>query len=189
MAKPHERVFALVTALLFLASSIAVSALVVWQINEQKKTDEISQAVNKAQEEQQQKEQNCTIGQADGTKEKVPAVFKPSGDVTKLETKDLEVGSGQEIKSGDCLIVKYHGTLAKDGKKFDGNFDTDKSLKFLFDKGQVIKGWDQGLAGMKVGGTRRIVIPSDLGYGEQATGSIPANADLVFVVKLVKIEQ
>jgi FKBP-type peptidyl-prolyl cis-trans isomerase len=84
--------------------------------------------------------------------------------------------------------MKYYGTLASSGTVFDQNFDKPLALQFTLGKGDVIKGWDEGLVGIKTGGTRRIVIPADKGYGAQAAGSIPANSDLVFVVKLESIK-
>jgi hypothetical protein len=117
-----------------------------------------------------------------------PEIYKPSGKVDKLETTDLQEGSGAAAKNGDCLVMKYYGTLASNGTMFDQNFDKPLALQFTLGKGDVIKGWDEGLPGMKVGGTRRIVIPASLGYGAQAAGSIPANSDLVFVVKLESIK-
>ena len=117
-----------------------------------------------------------------------PEAFKPDGDVTKLTFTDLEAGSGPAAKAGDCLNVKYYGTLASSGETFDGNFSTPQALKFQLGAGTVIPGWDEGLQGMKVGGLRRLVIPSELAYQDQASGSIPANSDLVFVVKLLAIQ-
>jgi FKBP-type peptidyl-prolyl cis-trans isomerase len=119
----------------------------------------------------------------------VPDVYKAPSKVDQLQTTDLQSGTGQEAKAGDCLVMKYYGTLASDGQKFDENFTKNTGFKFKLGAQQVIAGWDQGLVGMKVGGIRRLVLPSNLGYG--ATGSpptIPANSDLVFVVKLESIK-
>lgn len=117
-----------------------------------------------------------------------PKVFIPEGAVGELKHEDLEAGTGAAAKSGDCLIMKYYGTLAKDGTLFDENYTKPAAFAFTLGKGEVIKGWDQGLEGMKVGGTRRLLIPSALGYGAQTAGSIPANADLVFTVELLRIK-
>ncbi|TAH33997.1 FKBP-type peptidyl-prolyl cis-trans isomerase, partial [Candidatus Saccharibacteria bacterium] len=87
-----------------------------------------------------------------------------------------------------CLVMKYQGNLASDGTVFDENYTKDQSLQFTLGAGKVIKGWDEGLVGMKVGGTRRLVIPASLGYGSQSNASIPANSDLVFTVKLEQIK-
>jgi len=99
------------------------------------------------------------------------------------------VGSGPEVKDGDTVHVQYTGTLTS-GKKFDSSYDHGGDpFKVTVGQGEVIKGWDEGLLGMRVGGKRRLRIPSDLGYG--AAGSppdIPANAGLVFEIELVSID-
>ncbi len=119
----------------------------------------------------------------------VPEVYKPEGDVTELQTTDLTEGTGDAAKSGDTVVMKYYGTLASDGTVFDENYTKDTAYTLKLGNGEVISGWDQGLVGMKAGGVRRLVIPSDLAYGEAGRGSIPANADLVFAVKLVRIQK
>jgi FKBP-type peptidyl-prolyl cis-trans isomerase len=121
--------------------------------------------------------------------------FKPSQGTplppgpAKLEVEDVTVGMGPAAKTADTVHVQYTGTLTN-GKKFDSSYDHGGDpFKFTIGKGEVIKGWDQGVVGMKVGGKRKLRIPSDLGYG--ANGSppnIPANAGLVFDVELVKID-
>lgn len=121
--------------------------------------------------------------------ETLPANFEAkNADVTKLKIEDLTTGTGAAAKNGDCLYVKYYDTLAKTGAKFDENFTQSTGLQLQLGSGQVIPGWEQGLAGMKVGGVRRLVIPSDLAYGSAGQGPIPANATLVFLVKLVAIK-
>jgi peptidylprolyl isomerase len=85
--------------------------------------------------------------------------------------------------------MKYYGTLATNGTKFDENFTDTTAFAFTLGQGQVIEGWDKGLVGMKAGGMRRLVIPAAEAYGSQAQGSIPANSDLVFVVKLLRIQK
>jgi len=119
-----------------------------------------------------------------------PAVTKISGPAPKkLIVKDLVVGTGPAAKKGDALTVRYIGALATDGKVFDTNWKPGGQVFPLsLGAGQVIPGWDQGLVGMKVGGRRELIIPSDLAYG--ATGqppTIPANAALVFIVDLESI--
>ena len=119
-----------------------------------------------------------------------PDVYKPSGTVSKLQTTDLTTGKGAAVKSGDCLVMKYYGTLATTGAVFDEDFSKPTGLKFQIGQGQVIPGWDQGILGMKAGGVRRLVIPAALAYGNQSPSpSIPANSALVFVVKLISINQ
>jgi len=116
-----------------------------------------------------------------------PKVTPPSGPApAKLEKKDLVVGTGKEAKAGDTVTVNYVGVLYKGGKEFDASWKRKEPFQFKLGQGQVIKGWDQGVAGMKVGGRRELVIPAELAYGK--TGSppaIPANAPLVFVVDLL----
>jgi peptidylprolyl isomerase len=106
----------------------------------------------------------------------------------RLEIKDLIVGTGTETKPGDSVTVNYVGVLYKGGKVFDASWKRKEPFEFTLGQGQVIKGWDQGLVGMKVGGRRELVIPSELAYGK--TGSpptIPANAPLVFVIDLLNV--
>lgn len=105
----------------------------------------------------------------------------------KLKISDTKVGTGAMAANGDLLVVLYKGTL-KNGTVFDSNTAPDKApFSFVLGDGKVIPGWDQGLVGMKVGGNRKLEIPSKLAYGDQATGSIPANSDLNFDVQLLYI--
>jgi peptidylprolyl isomerase len=116
-----------------------------------------------------------------------PKVTPPSGPPpTKLEKKDLIVGTGAEAKAGETVTVNYVGVLYKGGKEFDASWRRKEPFQFKLGQGQVIKGWDQGIPGMKVGGRRELVIPAELAYGK--TGSpptIPPSAPLVFVVDLL----
>jgi peptidylprolyl isomerase len=164
-------------AVLFLGTGLGVGVVAFWQATHQPKTDTSQQA-------------NTCIVQPISSSAVLakPKAYKPSGEVKTLQTTDLEPGNGQAVKAGDCLTVKYEGTLAN-GKEFDGNFDKPLALEFKVGQGQVIPGWDQGLIGMKVGGTRRLVVPPQLGYGSRSQSSIPANSTLFFVVKVITIEQ
>jgi len=106
----------------------------------------------------------------------------------ELEVIDDAVGKGPDVKSGDKVAVHYTGTLMS-GKKFDSSRDKEKPFEFTLGQGGVIKGWDQGVVGMKVGGKRRLVIPSALGYGEAGSPpNIPANAGLKFDIELMEIK-
>ncbi len=87
----------------------------------------------------------------------------------QLVIEDLQVGAGAEAKSGDSVTVHYRGTLTN-GKQFDASYDRGQPFEFQLGAGQVIKGWDQGVAGMKVGGKRKLTIPPHLGYGERGAG-------------------
>lgn len=108
-------------------------------------------------------------------------------DVTELKIEDIEAGSGAEAKAGDTVSVHYTGWLT-DGTKFDSSVDAGQPFQFALGAGQVIAGWDQGVAGMKVGGKRKLTIPPDMGYGAAGAGGvIPPNATLVFEVELLGI--
>ncbi len=105
-----------------------------------------------------------------------------------LQYKDLTAGTGAVAQAGNTVSVQYTGWLTN-GTKFDSSLDRGQAFEFGLGQNQVIKGWDEGVAGMKVGGTRVLIIPPDLGYGANGSGStIPPNATLVFEVQLVAIK-
>ncbi len=119
-----------------------------------------------------------------------PAVDVPSGQAPsgRLELEDITVGEGAEATSGNSVEVHYVGVSWATGKQFDASWDRGDTFKFGLGQGQVIQGWDQGVAGMKVGGRRRITIPPDLAYGSRgAGGAIGPDETLVFVVDLVDV--
>lgn len=104
-----------------------------------------------------------------------------------LQYEDEVVGTGTEAAAGKTVEVHYTGTFP-DGKKFDSSRDRNRAFSFKLGAGMVIKGWDEGVAGMKVGGKRKLVIPANLGYGARgAPGAIPPNAVLHFDVELLKV--
>jgi FKBP-type peptidyl-prolyl cis-trans isomerase len=107
----------------------------------------------------------------------------------KVKIKDIKVGTGPKAKVGDNVTVDYTGTLTN-GTKFDSSIGK-APYHFQLGGGQVIKGWDLGVVGMKVGGTRKLTIPPELGYGDQGAGGgqIPPRATLIFTVKMLKIEK
>ncbi len=106
-----------------------------------------------------------------------------------LKYEDVKEGTGDAAKSGETVQVHYTGWL-KDGTKFDSSKDRGRPFSFELGAGKVIKGWDEGVAGMKVGGKRKLTIPSELGYGKRGYPPvIPANAELTFEVELLKIDK
>lgn len=104
-----------------------------------------------------------------------------------LEKTDIVVGTGAEAVAGKSVTVHYHGTLTN-GTKFDASRDHGQPFQFTLGRGQVIRGWDEGVAGMKVGGKRKLVIPPDMGYGARGFPPvIPPNSTLVFEVELLGV--
>jgi len=130
-----------------------------------------------------------------GAKQGASPAEAPAPGVTSMQSTQLQAGSGAAIEAGQIAVMQYTGWLyegsAPDnkGRQFDSSRTTGQPFKFALGTGQVIKGWDQGVAGMKVGERRRLVIPSSLAYGDEgAAGVIPPGATLVFDVELVAIE-
>ena len=109
--------------------------------------------------------------------------------MTELKIEDLQIGSGPEVKAGDFVVVHYLGTL-EDGTKFDSSYDRNLPFETQIGVGQVIKGWDQGMMGMKVGGKRKLTIPPELAYGSQGAGDvIPPDSTINFEVELIDVHQ
>ena len=125
---------------------------------------------------------------AQSTGTKMQTISTPSG----LQYIDNKVGTGATAKSGDTLSMHYTGWLyekGQKGKKFDSSVDRGQPFSFPLGAGRVIKGWDEGVAGMKVGGQRSLIIPPQLGYGSSGAGGvIPPNATLLFDVELIAIK-
>jgi peptidylprolyl isomerase len=118
-----------------------------------------------------------------------PAIPKPTGSPpTKLEIEDIVTGKGKTAKKGDKVSVQYVGVAFSTGEEFDASWDRGEPFPFTLGASQVIKGWDEGVAGMKEGGRRKLTIPADLAYGP--TGQPPSigpNETLIFVVDLEKV--
>ncbi len=115
----------------------------------------------------------------------IPADTAPS---YQLELDDLVLGEGDEAAKGQVVEVHYVGVAWSTGDQFDASWDRGQTFKFPLGRGQVIQGWDEGVAGMKVGGRRRITIPPMLGYGKRGVpGVIPPDETLVFVVDLLGV--
>jgi FKBP-type peptidyl-prolyl cis-trans isomerase FkpA len=116
------------------------------------------------------------------------ATMKTRTTASGLAIEDITIGSGKEAKTGDQVTVNYVGKLLT-GDTFDSSYSRNEPFHFTLGLGQVIKGWDEGVAGMRVGGKRQLTIPPALGYGERGAGRvIPPNAVLVFTVELVGVE-
>lgn len=117
--------------------------------------------------------------------------FKPAPqmkNVTGVAVEDLVVGQGETVQSGDTISVHYVGTLTN-GQVFDSSRDRNEPFTFTIGQGGVIKGWDEGLIGMKVGGTRRLTISPEYGYGDRGIGPIPPNSTLIFEVELLNVSR
>lgn len=162
-------------AVLFLVTSVGFSLLVIWQMREKDKKDRV------AKEQITQTEVNKLEGKA-------LANFTPlTNRVIDLQKEDLEVGSGAEVKAGATITAHYTGALTSNGIVFQSSLDNGQP--FTSPLSGLIQGWQQGIPGMKVGGTRRLIIPSVLAYGQNAQPGIPADSDLVFDIKLLDVKQ
>lgn len=169
------RVIFFFLAMLFLIPIVASGVYVIYQSNKdnnkQKETTSLNNSTNS----------NKLAGTQLGN-------FTPlTAPVAQLQTIDTTVGSGAAVKAGDTVTVNYTGALASTGTIFESSLDSGQPATFGLN--QVISGWTNGLPGMKVGGTRRLIIPASQAYGASGQGSIPPNADLVFDVTLISIGQ
>ncbi len=154
--------------------------------NENSGDSALASASQTAGEKSSEKPAEAAKTPTSGPLSKEPTVTIPTGAApTTLVTKDLIVGTGPEAKPGQSVTVNYVGALFHGGKVFDASWKRNEPFVFSLGKGQVIAGWDQGVAGMKVGGRRLLVIPASLAYGAKGSGSIPPNSPLVFVVDLL----
>lgn len=106
---------------------------------------------------------------------------------SKLKIEDIKEGKGTAVKDGDTVVIHYNGTL-EDGTKFDSSYDRKTPFETKIGIGYVIKGWDLGVVGMKVGGKRKLTIPHELGYGKYGVGDIPGFATLIFEMELLAIK-
>lgn len=166
MAKP-QRAFALVAALLLLVSTVGVSGVVIWQMNQQDQKPAESE------------------GKLEGTKLQG---FTPVSDVPELKIIDLKEGTGAVVPEGGSVVAHYTGALAKTGIIFQSSHDSGSPIPFSLNG--VIQGWTKGVPGMKVGGLRRLLIPASLAYGAQ--GSPPVigpNEPLVFDIEVTSLGQ
>jgi FKBP-type peptidyl-prolyl cis-trans isomerase len=169
----HQRVFALIAALLILATAVASGALVIWQINQDNKNAALTKSL-------QANQSSSKEGKLEGTK---LADFTPVAKVDKLQVIDLKEGTGEPIAAGGTITAHYTGAVASTGVIFQSSKDSGQP--FTSPLSNLIKGWQEGIPGMKPGGIRRILIPAAQAYGDQSQPGIPANSDLVFDIELV----
>lgn len=175
MTRKRDRVFAFVGALVFFISGCGIWLAVYTQMHNDNNSANAtgSSSVNNSNKLAGTQLQN----------------FTPVAHIDSLQTVDTTAGTGQEVKAGDTVTVDYTGAVAANGTIFQSSKDTGQTVSFPLSN--VIQGWQNGIPGMKVGGTRRLLIPAAQAYGAtppQGSG-IPANADLVFDVTLHKIGQ
>ncbi|MNF90037.1 FK506-binding protein [compost metagenome] len=105
---------------------------------------------------------------------------------SELQIIDIQLGEGKEAVKGALITTQYTGWL-EDGTKFDSSYDRGKPFQCVIGTGRVIKGWDQGMMGMKVGGKRKLVVPSHLAYGERSMGAITPHSNLTFEIELLEV--
>lgn len=176
-----KRVVALLLAVLFLVTSLAFTGIVVLQMNNPDQATSPNASTDNAQTNQTPQEEDMLQG-------KKLEGFTPMENVTELQKIDLQEGSGEEVKPGATVTAHYTGALTKDGTIFQSSHDFGEPIPFSLE--QVIKGWGEGVPGMKVGGKRRLVIPAALAYGEAGSPpSIGPNEPLVFDIEVVSVEQ
>lgn len=130
--------------------------------------------------------QSCTCERNESESE--PKADSSQEGVDQLVITDIQVGTGAEASNGKTVVVHYRGTFL-DGRIFDSSHDRGEPFVFQLGSGQVIQGWDQGVVGMKEGGTRKLIIPSELAYGERGAGQvIPPNTPLEFEIQLLEVQ-
>jgi FKBP-type peptidyl-prolyl cis-trans isomerase len=178
MARKRERAFAGFFAILFLVTASATTiAVIVTLIQQHDQNTNTAAASSTTTTSKGSKTVNSNQQQGDQL-----ANFTPTPNIPQLQTDDLVVGTGATVKPGDTITANYVGAVAATGTIFQSS-----SQPVSFSLSQVIPGWTAGIPGMKVGGTRRLLIPSKLAYGANPPSGIPANASLVFDVTLTKI--
>lgn len=173
MTRKRDRAFAMFGALLFLITSSALTIAVIYSMTQQHSQNQA--AANQAATNNKAKLTGATM-------QGFTPITTPQ---TQLKVTDTKVGTGATVQAGDTITADYVGALMSNGTIFDASADHGGPQTFSLS--QVIAGWSQGIPGMKVGGTRRLLIPAGLAYGSQSQPGIPANSDLVFDVTVTKI--
>ena len=178
MARNTQRIIALTGAIVFFVSTVAFSGLVIWQLYQDSQGDD-SLATELDTSDMEAPDDGITG-------EPLPN-FEPVASVDELEIIDTQEGDGREAKEGDTVVVHYTGATAADGLIFESSLSGGEPVTFPLEG--LIPGWQEGLPGMKAGGSRRLVIPAEKAYGENPPpGSrIPANAALVFDIDLIEV--
>ncbi len=186
-----KRTAILLVAILFLVTSVAFSILVFVDLTrddspQTEATNSVQEQINKQIEEQQsQNQQEEDTPMLQGTKLEN---FEPVAEVSELKIIDIKEGDGEVVKKGATVTAHYTGAIAANGTIFQSSYDRGAPIPFSLNG--VIQGWTEGVPGMKVGGTRRLVIPAEKAYGANSPSpDIPANADLVFDIVLVSVDQ
>ncbi len=180
-----QRIFILVIVAVFFLTSVAFTGLVILDQRKNKEVASSTSDIQKQLQEQlkQQQENKPQENKLEGTKLQG---FTPVATVTDLQVIDITEGTGEVVPAGATVTAHYTGALAKDGTIFQSSYDMGKPIPFSLS--QVIKGWTEGVPGMKVGGKRRLIIPADKAYGAQSpSANIPANSDLVFDIEVTKV--
>lgn len=192
MARKRDRIFALVLAVVFFGVSFALSFFVIWELYKgNKEAKNVNQQADSSQTTDNNSQENAMDNKPQGDKLQGTklANFEPTSSITELRREDTQAGTGAEAKPGDTVTVDYTGAVAATGTIFQSSLDMGQAVSFGLNG--VIKGWTDGVPGMKEGGTRRLYIPAAQAYGANPpSGSgIPANADLVFDITLHKVGQ
>lgn len=165
---------------ILLIAILVVVVAIVWMRSSKRGNQTPSSATESAPTQANPSVSNNAPTPVSGTPQKTP---------DGLEYWDIKTGDGPVATSGQMVTVHYTGWLAANGNKFDSSVDRGQPFQFMLGAGQVIKGWDEGVAGMKVGGKRQLRIPPSLGYGERGAGlAIPPNSTLIFDVELLKVK-
>jgi len=131
---------------------------------------------------------SCSPKQESHSEKPMSETQNATPNATQMKIEEIKAGTGATPAKGDTVIVHYTGWLTN-GEKFDSSKDRNEPFSFTLGVGQVIKGWDEGFAGMKEGGQRKLTIPPEMGYGQRNVGPIPANSTLIFEVELIRVEK
>jgi len=169
-------------ALFFLASTIGGVILIIKQSKDNSAQSNLQQQLA----DQQKTQEECIVAENVISNVTPSEPLKLESKATELQIIDVSVGNGEEVQLNDCITVNYRLNLA-DGSVVAGNdtFASGSPIAFQLSEGGLIAGWIQGLPGTKVGGLRRLVVPAALAYGDRASGSVPANSDLVFDIEVL----